>query len=73
MPYPPGIPVLVPGQRISDNIVEYLVRYLRVQTNAEVHGVICQGYVPSIRFLSAEEARRLVALVSARPTRRRAA
>ena len=73
VPYPPGIPVLVPGQRITDNIVEYLVRYLRVQNKVELHGVVHQGYVPSIRVLSAEEERHLVALVAARPSRRRAA
>ncbi|HET9025069.1 MAG TPA: aminotransferase class I/II-fold pyridoxal phosphate-dependent enzyme [Burkholderiaceae bacterium] len=73
VPYPPGIPVLVPGQRITDNIVEYLVRYLRVQNKVELHGVVYQGYVPSIRVLSAEEERHLVALVAARPSRRRAA
>ncbi len=55
VPYPPGIPVLVPGQRITDNIVEYLVRYLRVQNKVELHGVVYQGYVPSVRVLSADE------------------
>ena len=52
VPYPPGIPVLVPGQRITDNIVEYLVRYLRVQNKVELHGVVYQGYVPSVRVLT---------------------
>jgi arginine decarboxylase len=73
VPYPPGIPVLVPGQRITDNIVEYLVRYLRVQNKVELHGVVYQGYVPSVRVLSADEERHLIALVAARPPRRRAA
>ena len=73
VPYPPGIPVLVPGQRITDNIVEYLVRYLRVQNKVELHGVVYQGYVPSIRVLSADEERLHVALVPPRPSRRRAA
>ena len=72
VPYPPGIPVLVPGQRIADNIVEYLVRYLRVQNKVELHGVVYQGYVPSIRVLSAEEERHLVAPVATRRSRRRA-
>ena len=44
--------MLVPGQRITDNIVEYLVRYLRVQNKVELHGVVYQGYVPSVRVLS---------------------
>jgi arginine decarboxylase len=73
VPYPPGIPVLVPGQRMTDNIVEYLVRYLRVQNKVELHGVVYQGYVPSIRVLTAEEEGKLIALVAPRPARRRAA
>ena len=59
VPYPPGIPVLVPGQRITPNIVDFLVRYLRVQNKVELHGVVYQGYVPSIRVLNAEEQARL--------------
>jgi arginine decarboxylase len=73
VPYPPGIPVLVPGQRITDNIVEYLVRYLRVQNKVELHGIVHQGYMPSIRVLTADEEQHLVALVASRPVRRRAA
>ncbi|HVE88900.1 MAG TPA: aminotransferase class I/II-fold pyridoxal phosphate-dependent enzyme [Burkholderiaceae bacterium] len=73
VPYPPGIPVLVPGQRITDNIVEYLVRYLRVQNKVELHGVVYQGYVPSVRVLSSDEEHQLIALVASRPPTRRAA
>jgi arginine decarboxylase len=62
VPYPPGIPVLVPGQRITENIVEYLIRYLRVQNKVELHGVVYQGYFPSIRVLTANEERRLAPL-----------
>lgn len=61
------------GHRITDNVVEYLVRYLKVQNKVERHGAVCPGYVPSMHFLSAEEARHLVALVAARPSRRRSA
>ncbi|MGZ8253708.1 MAG: Orn/Lys/Arg family decarboxylase [Burkholderiaceae bacterium] len=73
MPYPPGILVLVPGQRLTDDIVEYVVRYLRVQNKVELHGVVYMGYVPSIRVLYAEEERDLIALVADRPSRRRSA
>jgi arginine decarboxylase len=59
VPYPPGIPILVPGQRITDNIIEYLIRYLRMQTKVELHGVVYQGYIPSIRVLQAREEARL--------------
>ncbi len=72
VPYPPGIPVLVPGQLLTDNIVEYLIRYLRVQNKVELHGVVYQGYFPSIRVLSAAEEKRLTSLVE-RPQMRRVA
>jgi arginine decarboxylase len=69
VPYPPGIPVLVPGQLITDNIVEFLIRYLRVQSKVELHGVVYQGYFPSIRVLTAAERSRLTALSSAQQAR----
>jgi len=62
VPYPPGIPVLVPGQLITESIVEYLIRYLRVQNKVELHGVVYQGYFPSIRVLMASEERRIASL-----------
>ena len=62
VPYPPGIPVLVPGQLISENVIEYLIRYLRVQNKVELHGVVYQGYFPSIRVLTRIEEQRLTAL-----------
>jgi len=62
VPYPPGIPVLVPGQLITESIVEYLIRYLRVQNKVELHGVVYQGYFPSIRVLTASEERRIAVL-----------
>ncbi|MFN7779315.1 MAG: ornithine decarboxylase, partial [Betaproteobacteria bacterium] len=64
VPYPPGIPVLVPGQVINENIVDYLIRYLRVQSKVELHGVVYQGYFPSIRVLMPGEERRLGAVVA---------
>jgi arginine/lysine/ornithine decarboxylase len=73
VPYPPGMPVLVPGQRITPNIVDFLVRYLRVQNKVELHGVVYQGYVPSIRVLMDAEERQIAALAPAKATRRRAA
>jgi arginine/lysine/ornithine decarboxylase len=71
VPYPPGIPVLVPGQRITANIVDYLVRYLRVQNKVELHGVVYQGYVPSIRVLMDTEEGRLAPLSAPTRARRR--
>jgi arginine decarboxylase len=72
VPYPPGIPVLVPGQLITDNIVEYLIRYLRVQNKVELHGVVYQGYFPSIRVLSAAEEKKIAPLHEATPARKAA-
>jgi arginine decarboxylase len=69
VPYPPGIPVLVPGQLITDNIVEYLIRYLRVQNKVELHGVVYQGYFPSIRVLSAAEEKKIQPLRESAPAR----
>jgi arginine decarboxylase len=72
VPYPPGIPVLVPGQVINENIVEYLIRYLRVQSKVELHGVVYQGYLPSIRVLMPAEEQRLGAVVARAAVRRAA-
>jgi len=63
----------VPGQRITANIVDYLVRYLRVQNKVELHGVVYQGYVPSIRVLMDSEERKLAHIPAQKPARRRAA
>jgi arginine decarboxylase len=57
VPYPPGIPVLVPGQRITRDIVDYLGALLHSHKRMEMHGVVHEGYVPCIRVLKpAEEA-----------------
>jgi arginine decarboxylase len=59
VPYPPGIPVLVPGQVITPNIVEYLGDLLRSQRRVEMHGVVMEGYQPCIRVLKAAEEKTL--------------
>jgi arginine decarboxylase len=61
VPYPPGIPVLVPGQLINDTVVEFLVRTLRVNAKVELHGVVFEGYLPAIRVLTGDEQARLSA------------
>lgn len=71
VPYPPGIPVLVPGQRIDRQAIEFLVRSMRVHGTMELHGVVFQGYLPAIRVLSFAEHKRLGAAL-ARPAPRRA-
>ena len=58
-PYPPGIPVLVPGQAVTQEIVEYLATLLRSQRRVELHGIVHEGYLPCVRVLKALEERGL--------------
>jgi arginine decarboxylase len=55
VPYPPGIPVLVPGQLITPNIVEYVGDLLRSQKRTELHGIVYEGYQPCVRVLKPAE------------------
>jgi arginine decarboxylase len=59
VPYPPGIPVLVPGQTVNEEIAEYLVGLLRSTRRVELHGIAYDGYVPCLRVLSSAEEKRL--------------
>jgi arginine decarboxylase len=59
VPYPPGIPVLVPGQVVTRDIAEYLAGLLRSQKRLEIHGVVHEGYQPCVRALKPGEARGL--------------
>jgi arginine decarboxylase len=63
VPYPPGIPVLVPGQVITREIVQYLVGLLRSQKRVELHGIVYDGYLPCLRVLKPAEERGLRGLV----------
>lgn len=55
VPYPPGIPVLVPGQIIDDAIVAYLTRLLKTQKSVDTHGLAdCDGEY-GIRVLKSTE------------------
>lgn len=62
-PYPPGIPVLVPGQVIAQEITRYLVGMLHSQKRIEMHGIVYDGYLPCIRLLTAAEEKDLKRLV----------
>ena len=59
VPYPPGIPVLVPGQVITASIVDYLADLLRSHKRMELHGVVHEGYLPCVRVLTAAEEKTL--------------
>lgn len=50
-PYPPGIPVLVPGQEINEDILKYLTGLLMSQKHIEIHGIVYDGYLPCLRIL----------------------
>ena len=58
-PYPPGIPVLVPGQLITRQVLDFLVGLLRSQKRMELHGILYDGYVPCLRVLRPSEERGL--------------
>lgn len=51
VPYPPGIPVLVPGQRISQGVLDFLLELYRGHSGIEIHGLIEQGGEPSLRVV----------------------
>jgi arginine decarboxylase len=55
VPYPPGIPVLVPGQLVTSRIAEYLGDLLRSTKRMEMHGIVHEGYLPCIRVLKPAE------------------
>jgi arginine decarboxylase len=59
VPYPPGIPVLVPGQVITREVADYLASLLGSQKRMEIHGVVYEGYQPCVRVLKAAEERGL--------------
>ena len=55
VPYPPGIPVLVPGQVVTRDILQYLIGLLRAQKRVELHGIVYDGYLPCLRVLKPSE------------------
>jgi arginine decarboxylase len=59
VPYPPGIPVLVPGQVITEEALYYLSGLLRSQKRVEMHGIVYDGYLPCLRVLTADEEKKL--------------
>lgn len=43
VPYPPGIPIFLPGLRIEQNMVDYVNRVVRDHGASEVHGLFDAG------------------------------
>ncbi len=64
VPYPPGIPVIVPGQVITQEIIHYLAGLLRSHRRVELHGIVYDGYLPCIRVLSTNDEKGLKKLKS---------
>ena len=71
VPYPPGIPVLVPGQVVTRDILQYLIGLLRAQKRVELHGIVYDGYLPCLRVLRPAEERGLRRIDSSLPPARR--
>ena len=65
VPYPPGIPVLVPGQLITQEIIQYLAGLLRSHKRVELHGIVYDGYMPCMRVPTASDEKGLKKLKSA--------
>ena len=43
VPYPPGIPVLIPGQEITDSIARFLLNLYHSKNGMEIHGLVERG------------------------------
>ncbi len=43
VPYPPGIPVLIPGQEITDSIARFLLNLYHSKNGTEIHGLVERG------------------------------
>ena len=63
-PYPPGIPVLVPGQVITTDVIHYLAGLLRSHKRVELHGIVYDGYIPCVRVLTPSDEKGLKKLKS---------
>jgi arginine decarboxylase len=55
VPYPPGIPALVPGQVITRETVQFLLTLMRSHKRTDLHGVVHDGYTPCIRVMTRAE------------------
>ncbi|WP_019530488.1 aminotransferase class I/II-fold pyridoxal phosphate-dependent enzyme [Dasania marina] len=51
VPYPPGIPLLVPGQVITQGIADYLLQLIKGKHVTEVHGLIYLDEEPMLRLV----------------------
>ena len=54
VPYPPGIPLLVPGQVITKPITDYLMKLTNNSITTEVHGLIFREEEPMLRIVKTD-------------------
>jgi arginine decarboxylase len=59
VPYPPGIPVLVPGQVVEQPVLSYLTRLLQTQKSIDLHGLADFDGELCLRVLTDAELRAL--------------
>ena len=59
VPYPPGIPALVPGQVITLENLRFLLGLMKSHKRTDMHGVVYDGYLPCIRVVTQTEAKSL--------------
>jgi len=51
VPYPPGIPVLIPGQEITEDIARFLLNLYYSNNGTEIHGLLDKGDNPYLRIV----------------------
>ncbi|MBB5210757.1 aminotransferase class I/II-fold pyridoxal phosphate-dependent enzyme [Microbulbifer hydrolyticus] len=56
VPYPPGIPLLVPGQVITAEILDSIIAFTSERADLEMHGLRQVGATPALRVLTKAEA-----------------
>ncbi|AFU99552.2 aminotransferase class I/II-fold pyridoxal phosphate-dependent enzyme [Simiduia agarivorans] len=54
VPYPPGIPLVVPGQELTADILSAIANYVYERKDLEMHGVQTINGVPHIRVMRKE-------------------
>lgn len=62
VPYPPGIPVLIPGFRITAEAVQLIKNVIATEGQEAVHGLFCRGgHAPYyVEVLNSDEEKRLL-------------
>ncbi|WP_078085643.1 aminotransferase class I/II-fold pyridoxal phosphate-dependent enzyme [Microbulbifer mangrovi] len=55
VPYPPGIPLLVPGQEITEKILDAIIAFTSERADLEMHGLRRVDLLPALRVLTESE------------------